>query len=449
MHGVLRARGRRGLAAARRAVGPGRRARARCVLHAVPARAHGVRLAGGLGYRGLVDFARFGLLPVRRLADEEFRGDGGPRMIAGNALHADFSPEQPGGAVFGWVLCSLAQRVGYPIPEGGSSALSPRWCGVCNPWVAACGAPPAPRPSRCATAGPAACARTHGDLVGPPRRPRRRRRAAALPRAPAARARSRTASCGRSTASNGASRRSSSTSRSTAPCPGLHPDTGRAGTVHIAEGIDALTRAMAEIVLRRIPAEPFLVSGQYAQADPTRMPPGKEVLWAYTHVPRCVERDAGPDGLTGELRTRRSARASPTGCSTRSRRSPPASAGRCSPATSRRPRPAGGEREPGRRRAQRRDRAAASGARLPPDPRARSQRDAGRRRLPRLCVRLSHRGRPRRLRRQRGALRAARARRPGARCGRDDARAVGTPVTRLVTRHAVGVPVKAGRGARR
>lgn len=87
---------------------------------------HGMAIAGRLGYRGLVDFARFGLLPLRRLADEEFRGDGAARMIAGNALHADFSPEQPGGAVFGWVLCSLAQTVGYPVPEGGSGALDGR-----------------------------------------------------------------------------------------------------------------------------------------------------------------------------------------------------------------------------------------------------------------------------------------------------------------------------------
>jgi len=39
--------------------------------------------------------------------------------------------------------------------------------------------------------------------------------------------------------------------------------------------------------------------GQYAAADPTRMPPGKEVAWAYTHVPQETRRDAGPDGIRG------------------------------------------------------------------------------------------------------------------------------------------------------
>src|SRR5689334_11979319 len=33
--------------------------------------------------------------------------------------------------------------------------------------------------------------------------------------------------------------------------------------------------------------------------DPTRSPAGTESLWAYSHVPQVVERDAGPDGLTG------------------------------------------------------------------------------------------------------------------------------------------------------
>jgi hypothetical protein len=50
------------------------------------------------------------------------------------------------------------------------------------------------------------------------------------------------------------------------PIPWLYPDAGRAGTIHIAEGIDARTRAMSSIALREIPAEPFHVAGQYARA---------------------------------------------------------------------------------------------------------------------------------------------------------------------------------------
>ena len=263
-----------------------------------PVRA-GARIAAKLGYRGLVDLARFGLLPIRRLADEDFRGDGGPRMIAGNALHADFSPEQPGSAMFGWVLCSLAQTVGFPVPQGGSGELSGslvrrleslggrvrcgervtaidvrrgRAVGVRTAGGEAIGA------RRAVLAGVGA-PQLYTGLLAPEHVPGHVLRA------------SERFQWGFSTfkvdfALDG-------------PIPWQHPDTGRAGTIHIAEGIDALTEGMTSIALRRIPAEPFLVSGQYAQADPTRMPPGKEVFWAYTHVPRRVEGDAGPDRLTG------------------------------------------------------------------------------------------------------------------------------------------------------
>lgn len=259
----------------------------------------GARMAAELRYRGLVDFARFGLLGVRRMCDEEFRGAGGPRLVSGHALHADFSPEQPGSALFGWVLCGLAQRVGFPIPEGGSSELSRAMvrrleslggrvtCGTRVTGVEV-------------RRGRAVGVRTeHGDVV-PARRavladvsaPSLYLDLLAREHVPAAilRALERfewdVATFKVDYALDG-------------PVPWLNPDTARAGTIHVAEDIDTLTRAMTDIVLRRIPREPFLVSGQYAGADPTRMPAGKEVYWAYTHIPRRIEGDAGDDGITG------------------------------------------------------------------------------------------------------------------------------------------------------
>ncbi len=59
-----------------------------------------------------------------------------------------------------------------------------------------------------------------------------------------------------------------------AAIPWMNARTADAGTVHVTQGIDALARGATEMVLRQIPAEPFLVTGQYASADPTRMPPG-------------------------------------------------------------------------------------------------------------------------------------------------------------------------------
>jgi phytoene dehydrogenase-like protein len=86
-----------------------------------------VRAAGRLALalrRDLARFARFGLLPVRRLAEEAFRGEGGGWLLAANALHADLPPEAPGSGLYGWVLCGLGQQHGYPVPEGGASELT-------------------------------------------------------------------------------------------------------------------------------------------------------------------------------------------------------------------------------------------------------------------------------------------------------------------------------------
>src|SRR5919202_1043435 len=84
----------------------------------------GVRLAGRLRARGLLRFARFGVLPTRRFGDEAFAGEGGPLLLAGSALHGDLDPGAAGGTMFGWVLCGLGQQLGFPVPEGGAGGLS-------------------------------------------------------------------------------------------------------------------------------------------------------------------------------------------------------------------------------------------------------------------------------------------------------------------------------------
>jgi phytoene dehydrogenase-like protein len=83
------------------------------------------------------------------------------------------------------------------------------------------------------------------------------------------------------------------------PIPWEHPDARRAGTLHIAEGIDALTVHASELSRHLVPSRPFLLVGQYSMVDPTRAPEGAETAWAYTHAPQAPHGDAGPDGLTG------------------------------------------------------------------------------------------------------------------------------------------------------
>lgn len=73
---------------------------------------------------GMLDLARLAVLPVRRLGQENFAGDGGPLLLTGNALHADVPPDAAGSGIFGWLLAMLGQDVGFPVPQGGAQNLA-------------------------------------------------------------------------------------------------------------------------------------------------------------------------------------------------------------------------------------------------------------------------------------------------------------------------------------
>lgn len=77
-------------------------------------------------------------------------------------------------------------------------------------------------------------------------------------------------------------------------------EVAEAGTVHIAESLDSLTRYCADVATGRIPAEPFVLLGQLSEADPTRCPSGKQLLYGYTHVPRETKGDAGDGSVSGK-----------------------------------------------------------------------------------------------------------------------------------------------------
>jgi phytoene dehydrogenase-like protein len=259
----------------------------------------GLRLGRRLGARGMLDFARFGLLPVRRMGEEWFAGEGARRLLAGNALHADYSPEHPGSGVYGWVLLGLAQQVGFPVAQGGSGRITDalvrrleRRGGTVR-----CGA----RVSEVVVRrGRAVGVRTSdgGSATA-------RRAVLADVSAPALYVEllDRHHVPARVLAALERFQRGNATFKVDwaldGPVPWLAEDTARAGTIHIAESVDELTRSASELVRRLVPAAPFLVCGQYARVDPTRQPEGKETFWSYTHVPQDVAGDASDDGLTG------------------------------------------------------------------------------------------------------------------------------------------------------
>ncbi|MFD7391569.1 phytoene desaturase family protein [Streptomyces sp. NPDC059852] len=263
-----------------------------------PVRA-GARLALRLRAAGGLRMARSLVLPVRRLGEEEFRGQGGRLLLAGNALHADLAPESAGSGGFGWLMTMLGQTYGFPVPAGGSGALTDALvrrlrslggevrCGQRVERVVVRGGRAVG--VRTATGDTVAARRAvladlsvpalYGDLVEPEHLPpqvlddlRRFQWDFATFKV--------------DWALDG-------------PVPWQAEQAARAGTVHLADGVDELTRFAAQIAMRQVPDRPFLLFGQMTTSDASRSPEGTESAWAYTHVPHDIRADAGDENITG------------------------------------------------------------------------------------------------------------------------------------------------------
>jgi phytoene dehydrogenase-like protein len=257
------------------------------------------RLLAALGPRGLLRFTRFALLPVRRLAEEAFRGEGGAWLLAGNALHADLTPDSTGGGLFGWVLCGLGQEHGFPVPEGGAGRLTDALVArlLAHGGALECGV----RVERVLVRGGRAVGvRVRGgEEIGAARAVLATTIAPTLFRSLVGEQHLRAdyvADLAGFQLDNATVKVDWSLE---APIPWTAVEARRAGTIHVADGVDELTRTTAQLSRRLIPDRPFLVMGQYAAVDPTRQPPGRETAWAYTHVPQEVRGDAGGEELDG------------------------------------------------------------------------------------------------------------------------------------------------------
>jgi len=257
------------------------------------------QLVRRIGPKELARFARFCLLPVRRMGEEEFVGDGAKRLLAGAALHADMSPEAALSGFLGWLLCSLGQGVGFPVPEGGAqsvtSALVRRLDAIggrvlCDSAVGrvvvergrAVGvelADGSPVRARRAVVADVNAPMLYLELVG----------ADLLPPKVVADI--------RRFHWDDATFKVDWTLDG--PIPWSASEARMAGTVHVTEGVDALTVTASELARGLVPRDPFLLVGQQSMTDPTRQPAGKETAWAYTHVPRRIRGDAGCE-LTGD-----------------------------------------------------------------------------------------------------------------------------------------------------
>jgi phytoene dehydrogenase-like protein len=259
----------------------------------------GLRLAARLRGAGGLRMARTMVLPVRRLGEEEFRGEGGRLLLAGNALHADLAPEAAGSGGYGWLMSMLGQTYGFPAPAGGAGALTEALvrrlrsrggslrCGErVDRIVVRQGRAVGVRTAggetvaaRRAVLADVAVPALYGELLAPSELP---------PQLPDDLRRFQWdfATFKVDWALDG-------------PVPWRAERAAGAGTVHLADGVAELTRFAAQLATGEVPDRPFALFGQMTTADATRSPQGTESAWAYTHVPHEVTGDAGEEGLTG------------------------------------------------------------------------------------------------------------------------------------------------------
>ena len=246
----------------------------------------GAKLVRSTPTGDLLRLVRMGLSTVRRFGEEQFDGDGGPILLAGNAMHSDVSTEGAGSAVYGWLLCMLGQSVGYPVPVGGAAALIDalvrrlesaggqlRLSEPVERVLSSSGHATGVRlaSGRTITARRAVLADVTAPilfdrLVGRDRLPARFNDDMDNFEWD-------TSTLKIDWAVNG---------RIPWTAPGAHG----AGTVHLGVDMDGLTRYTGDLATRTVPENPFVLFGQMTTSDPTRSPAGTESAWAYTHLPR-------------------------------------------------------------------------------------------------------------------------------------------------------------------
>ena len=265
-----------------------------------PPVAGALQVAAGFDPRDLTRLVRFMLLNVRRLGQEHFGGRDARDLLAGTALHADLAPENVGGGAFGFIMCMLGQRYGFPVPEGGSSALAQALTRRLEQrgGRVRLGTPVARIDVRDGRAH--GVITTHGEHV-------RARHVLADVDAQVLYLRLVGAEhlSSRVLADLRRFERDSATVKVDwsldGPAPWRDERVRRTGCFHLTGGVDELSVSMAQMATAQVPEKPFLVGGQYAVTDPTRQPAGKDTMWAYSHVPQDGVGDAAGE-LSGRWR---------------------------------------------------------------------------------------------------------------------------------------------------
>ena len=224
--------------------------------------------------------ARFGLFAVpsaKRIADWFFRGERAKALYAGLAAHSFLSLDETLSSSVGLVLAIVAHVEGWPIPKGGSQAITSALINALN-----------------ANGGQVICnhrVERLQDLVDYDLKicdvtPRQLERLAGSLLAESERENLLTYRYG-----PGVFKVDYALS---SPIPWTAPDCSKAATVHLGGKFDEIAASEAAMRRGEHSEHPFVLLAQPSLFDPTRAPAGKHTAWAYCHVPHGSEKNMLP-----------------------------------------------------------------------------------------------------------------------------------------------------------
>jgi phytoene dehydrogenase-like protein len=215
--------------------------------------------------------ARFGmdaLPPANFVARRRFRGERTRALFAGLAAHSFLSLDQPISGSFGMVMGASAHAVGWPIPRGGSQAITNALCGC----LQALGGKvhTSTRIEDFRQLPP--CDITMCDLT-----PRQLLDLSGGKFSSGFRNRLNKYRYGPGVfkvdyALHG-------------PIPWKAAECLRAATVHVGGSMQEIAASEAAMARGKISERPFVLVAQPTLFDPRRAPAGKQIAWAYCHVP--------------------------------------------------------------------------------------------------------------------------------------------------------------------
>ena len=244
-----------------------------------------LRLAAGVGPRGMLELARLLVTGAQSFGERLFAGEGSRAWLYGSAMHSDVPPAGRGSAIAAAYMNLLGHGAGWPSPEGGAGRLAEALVSHLGELggevrtgarvsriavergrvigVELSGGERVTAPLVIADVMPGALATLAGEEL-----PSRYIRALGRYELGPATLKLDWALAG--------------------PIPWLAPQARAAGTVHVGGSAPEVLRASARGG-GGLPERPFMLLGQQSLADPTRAPEGKHTAWAYTHGPHSVD----------------------------------------------------------------------------------------------------------------------------------------------------------------